>query len=221
MKTIRTIALTAVAAAVTISGATAFLSQGRGDTSELPEVAGQPVGLVYAQPFFLDTPYQHAWRADQPSVQAGYLVVVTADTSLLEVRQTLNPILMIGDQVVERVNNGDVSGHAIGILPAPGSPETGVDLDLASTPIYFATPDGDFRVPAEITPEIAQRELQRALSSGITGQATLAEQAVAISGGALYAADYDELYLRAADLVETYSIDEQHLITGLRAPRVQ
>ncbi|HED64322.1 MAG TPA: hypothetical protein ENJ09_02085, partial [Planctomycetes bacterium] len=49
-------------------------------TTPLPAVTAlEPIELVDALPFVLDEPFPHFWRAEEPSVTSGYLLVLHAD----------------------------------------------------------------------------------------------------------------------------------------------
>ncbi|MEM7305707.1 MAG: hypothetical protein AAF682_03500 [Planctomycetota bacterium] len=185
-----------------------------GDPLATTPVNESPVRLLHAQPFFLDEPWMYEWRADHPMVSSGYIVAISAESEILPVRQTHMPLLFIGDMPVARLNDGSESGVYIGFVPAEGTPETGLSLDLTEAPIFWGKPD---ILPERLTPADAQAELAKAVAAGAVAQR---EQHVAAamesSGGAVFTETYGTLRTYAADLVERFSPGEADLISGLR-----
>lgn len=183
------------------------------------EKSSTNVKLLFAQPFFLDEGYAHAWRADHPVVSSGYVIAVAADEEMLRVRQIHNPLLFVGDMPVERLNVGDESGVYVGLVPSPSSASGELSVDLTRTPIYWAAPQV---LPESLTPEVAAAELAKARTEGVSAQrAGYVSVALAASGGAVYLPGYFELQRYAADVIERYSPTERDLVAGLRVPLVQ
>ncbi|MEM7308096.1 MAG: hypothetical protein AAF682_15565 [Planctomycetota bacterium] len=177
------------------------------------------VRLLFAQPFFLDDSYAHAWRSDQPTASAGYLIAVSADQDVLPVRQVHNPLLFVGDMPVERINEASASGVYIGLVPSAVDANGELTLDLTEAPIHWAKPDV---LPEALTPAKAQAVLAEAVTSGAVAQrADLVEQAFEEAGGAVYLPNHGMLYRYAADVIERYSPTETDLVSGLRAPLVR
>lgn len=176
------------------------------------EPAAEPVRLVSAQPFVLDEPYTHWWRAEQPSVTAGYLLVLEADPGLLEPRQTLEPVLYVGNETAERCNAGGQSGRLVVIVPASLGAGGAPALDPTAVPIWF----GDPALPESV--DAAEVAVQRAKAEA-TG---VAPQRAALAAGqrlaTFYARDRTELDLAVADHIERHSPVERDLIEGLRVP---
>ncbi len=178
------------------------------------DVLSRTVELVYARPFVLDQPYTHFFRAEQPAVASGYVLVIAADPAVIHPRQTYEPVLYVGDETAERVNFGHESGHVIAFVPAGLDADGQVDLDLASTPIYFGEP----ALPEQVTREQARAQLERAVERGIRAQPLA--NVLGRTEGVLRFADDGDLRLWASDLIERYSPQEVDLVSGLRAPRV-
>lgn len=182
-----------------------------------PEVVrNSPVVLIAAQPFVLDEPTAYDYRADQPTMAAGYVLVVSTDPEILPVRQTHNPLLFVGDMPVERFNGDDESRVFIGFVPSPVTPQGELTLDLAATPIFWAYPQV---LPEALTPERAAEELASAVSIGASPPtAEQVRSALAQGGAAVHLGGYGELRRYAVDVVERHSPGETDLIAGLRVP---
>ena len=72
-------------------------------------------GLVLARPFTLEESATFFWVKEQPSYDAGWLVVVRVDPELIRPRQVGVPVLYAGTTPVELLNDGYPSGVAIGL----------------------------------------------------------------------------------------------------------
>lgn len=147
-------ALTVVAAALLVAGA---LRIGRGTatgsarTEELAPAAEVPPGeveLIYACPFVTDEPFVHEWRKEQPLASGGYLLVLKVDPELARPRQTYERVLYVGAETAERCNAPWEGGVLVVLVPAPVDAGGLVQLDLASTPIWFGEPELPERVDA-------------------------------------------------------------------------
>jgi hypothetical protein len=210
------ILLAAALAAASVTGAYAFLA---GKTEELPpeipaKPEASPVSLVFARPFTLDEAAVHYWRAEQPSYDAGYVMVLAVDPQLVHPRQGYEAVLYVGDQTAERVNQGHESGHVVVIVPAPKSADGGVALDLAAAIPFFGSP----ALPEQVDAAIIAAQLAAAKRAGAVAPPATAV-AEALAPAVEFANDY-ELRLYCADLVAQYSPLEVDLVNGLRAPRV-
>jgi hypothetical protein len=203
---------------VTVASTTAVLAthqNGDLDSSlDLPTVATAelPVNLVYARAFELGVPAQHMWSAEQAIYSEGVLVVLEANPTWLAPRQSAEPVIYVGDQVLERINTGYPSGQLVGIVP-------GMSLEeLANAPIFFGQP----ALPESIGAEHISAELGAAVTSGLTGPgAALVGAASDAVGGTLTASDLRDLYESASYVIERYSPEETSLIEGLRVTRVE
>ena len=143
-KRIATLALTGLFIALGTLAVRATTGERRGVTAA-PARAEQPVAdasaggprLVHLQPFALERGFPHYWCAERPLVEAGYLVVVSATREEAARREVGEPILMLGERVIERLNDGRESGVIVGLVPAPlrrGAPA----LALERLPLHFA-----------------------------------------------------------------------------------
>jgi len=123
-----------------------------------PEVPPTPAavdGILLAQSFILDEPYEHSWQAERPMVASGMLLVLEVNPDLVLPRQTLEPVLYVGDVTAERVNNGYPSGKVVAIVPGP--------VNLTSAPIWF----GDPALPEQVTTAIIGTQRALAGEAGI------------------------------------------------------
>jgi len=183
------------------------------------ERSAAPVrALVLARPFVLERASAHVWRAEAPSYDAGYLVVLDVDPAFVVPRQTEEPVLYAGAETVERVNHGATSGRVVGIVPAARGADGAPALDLASTTFFF----GPEALPERIRESDARHELQRAVRAG-TRPFPAEEVAAALSRGGdiLRLASRDELDEIAGVLVLDHAPEDQDVGTGLLAPRVR
>jgi len=180
-------------------------------SSPTPATSVAPVwDVLYAQRFELETPFTHWYRAEAPQFDRGTILVLEVDPQLVVPRQSFEPVLYVGAQTAERVNQGDVSGRVIAIVP-------GAELDLEETPIWFGSPELPERVDAaRVTSE---REL--AVAAGIEGVPAARVADARLLGGPVFrAVDRGDLNPHLAQLVERFSPVEQDLIRGLSAERI-
>jgi len=214
-KNSRTILPVAVLALL-VAGVAWSTNRGTDDPPAIPaDTLASEVALVYAQPFVLEQPATHTWRAEQPSFSAGMLLVIEVeDRGLIQSRQVYEPVLYAGAQTAEKINTGSESGHLVVVVPAPLAADGSVDLDLGATPIFFGEP----ALPEQVTAEIVQSELDRAVARGLGGSS--ASQIASAMQDMVSFPDHGELHAFAASLIEAYSPQEVDLIAGLRAPRL-
>lgn len=174
-----------------------------------------PVTVVAAWPFTLDVPAIHWSRAEQPRYDAGMILVLAADPDVLHPRQSEEAVLYVGAQTAEKLNTGHPSGHVVVLVPAPRDGRGGVDLDLASSPVFFGTP----ALPETIDGARAAAELAAARAQGVTSESSAA-LASRVHGLVSFVDDGD-LRTWSADLIERWSPQERDLVSGLRAPRLR
>lgn len=162
-------------------------------------------GILAVRPFTLATPYQYTWSSTPRMVSSGSLVVIDVDPRYVVPRNGLEPVLFAGTVAVQRLNQGDKSGHVIGIVPG--------DLDLSTAFIWFGTP----QLPERLTPAIIASERGLAQKAGIRafGQARLAAAARPRAAAQDLAA---LLRTTGADLVLQYSPQEKALADAWRLP---
>ena len=218
MPKLRIAALVSLAAGIVlvlVAGARGFQRESRRPLRPLPpDPALVPIELLEALPFQLDEPFVHEWRAEKPLVSSGVVLVLRTAPELARARQTLEPVLYVGDQTAERVNAPESSDILIALVPAPIDADGALALDLTRTPIWFGTPALPERVDAATIAH--ERELAR--TSGV-GPPALGERLIAQPSPALvFVRSRDELDPYLADLVELYSPEEADLVRGLRVP---
>lgn len=164
------------------------------------------LALHHAERFTLGVPYQHRYRADEPWVTDGWLLVLSTDPSLLKPRQVKEPVLYVGAQTAERVNAG-LSGKIVVLVPG--------DFALADAPIFL----GDEALPEELRQTDIDAQLAAAMAAGAI--ATPGETITKVTAAArTFETDF-ELRQRAIDLVEIHSPQEKALIEGWRVPRLR
>jgi hypothetical protein len=171
----------------------------------VPSTPAAVKSILYARRFTLERPYQNDWSKEKAMVSTGRLVVLEVDPALVVPRDALEPVLYAGNVAVQRLNHGDQSGRVIGIVPG--------DVDLASAPIWFGSPE----LPERVTASIVRSERALAEKAGVRPFS-----ATTISGverEAVGAADLAVL-LRdvVAPLVYEYSPHEKNLADSWRLP---
>jgi hypothetical protein len=166
---------------------------------------GAVLDIVEILPFRLKAGYTYGWLESRPLVSDGLLVVLRVDPGYVVPRNLAEPVLYAGDRTVQRLNQGNVSGFVVGIIPG--------ELDLTSEPIWFGRP----QLPERVTPEVIKEERTLADRAGIKPFSP--EKIEGVRREAVEADDLAAL-LRgpAAELVLNYSPDEKHLATTWRLP---
>lgn len=192
-----------------VGGAVVALTQNRteGDLPEpmvVPHV--EPIAVIEAKHVTLQEPHVHWSRTETPTYSEATLLVLRTSPDRLVRRQTFEHVLFVGAETAERINNGDVSGYLIVIVPG--------HVDLAQAPVFFGEPD----LPERVTLEVAEQELVRARSLGTRPLAPA--RAVQVMQPPVELADAYELYLEASFWIEAYSPEENDLVQSLRAPRL-
>lgn len=209
----RPVLIAAAACAVAVVAAVFVLSRPAADAATGPVAAAAPapvvqqLELLHAEPFRVGVAYQHRWRADQPFVTSGWLLVLAGDPALMVPRQVREPVLQVGAMTAERINTGQPSGRLVVLVPG--------DFRLQDAPIFFGSP--------ALPEELRQDQLDAELATGRLAGAlppTAAAIAKALQPARTFADDY-ALRQRAIDLVELHSPAEQDLIAGWRAPLVK
>ena len=174
----------------------------------IPSTPAAVDGLVYARTVTLESGFTYVWNAEKPTVTTATLLVLRVDPDLVFPRQVAEPVLYVGDHTAQRINAGHQSGHVVALVPG--------EVDLATAPIWFGTPDFPHRV------DVAMAKAERSLA----GQAGIkpfspekVEAAVTRSGERLNAVDMKELLrTEVAELILEYSPQESHLAEGFRVP---
>ena len=167
--------------------------------------------LLEARAFVVDQPFAHEWRAEQPLVHAGYLLVLRVPPELALPRATFEPVLYVGDETAERVNaprNGD---NLVLVVPAPERAGR-VALDLARTPIWF----GSLELPERVDTARIAAERRAAEARGIGPVRSGPRVQAASADDPIRVRTRRELDAYLADLVELYSPEETDLVRQLR-----
>src|SRR6185503_7532853 len=159
------------------------------------------IEILDAQPFAVDEPFVHEWRAEKPLVDAGYLLALKVDPDLARARQTYEPVLYVGAQTAESCNAPEEGGILIVVAPAP-LVDGSVALDLATTPIWF----GSLELPERVDAARIERELASARAAGV-GPARMAGDARlrASSEDVIHARTRMELQVYVEDWIARYS----------------
>lgn len=191
------------------------------ETAPAQEAVARPGGvakLLFARPFHLDEPYRHTWRAEQPLVHSGYLLVLEVDEGLARPRQTAEPVLFAGRQTLERINTGRGSGRLVVVLPSAWSTEQGFEVDLAETAFWFGTP----ALPERVDAAHIAKEAQLALELGVGAfEPEAVKQALARGGLALELRDSGELRRAAAGRILEFAPAEEELARSILVPLVR
>ena len=162
-------------------------------------------GILASRRFTLETPFPYTWTKEQLMVSTGVLVVLDVDPAYVIPRNTLEPVLYAGNTPVQRLNHGNRSGHVIGIVPG--------NIDLASTPIWFGSPE----LPERVTSSIAVSERELAAKAGV--HALSKARIRAVQRPPVVTKDLATLLRTvAADLVLEFSPQEKQLAESWRLP---
>jgi hypothetical protein len=187
--------------------------------SSIPDIPPTPapvIDVVSIQPFSLETPTKHLWRAEKPSVRTGYLVVLKVDPGLVFPRQIAEPVLYVGHQTAERVNVGYRSGHVVAIVPGETDPKHPNYLDLERELFWFGTPE----LPERVNARRILAERKAALEAGLKPFDKKVIAAARKRGGALNRQETKTSLTHDAlrRLVLTYSPQERPLVEGALEP---
>lgn len=178
----------------------------------VPATPAPVTDIVYARPFTIETGEINYWRAEKPEIVSGYIIVLEVNPDLVYPRQTLEPVLYVGDQTAQRLNVGYESGFVVALVP--GQLEGEGKLDLTKAPIWFGAPE----LPERVDADRIRQEKALALNAGIKPfEAEKIEKLLADSGETLAEATMAGILDEVADLVEQHSPQEQEVIDGLRA----
>jgi hypothetical protein len=150
-KVLRRSVLLTAALVVVSAGALAALAA----PPPLPETPAPAYDLVYARQFQLDSGFTFRWSAERPVVMEGWILVIEVDPSLVYPRQTAEPVLYVGDYTAQRINHGYPEGRVVAVVPG--------DVDLASAPIWFGSPE----LPERVSRATATAERASADAAGI------------------------------------------------------
>jgi len=173
----------------------------------VPATPATVKGILAARRFTLQIPYTNTWSKERGQVSSGTLVVLEVDPAYVVPRNSPEPVLYAGDVAVQRLNQGDVSGRVVAIVPG--------NVDLAAAPIWFGTPG----LPERVTPGSVREE--RALAEKACVRA-LPSTARAAERAAVNTKDLATLLRTvAAELVYEFSPQEKKLADYWRLPEAK
>ena len=183
-----------------------------------PATPAPVLEIVSARAFALEEEAEHLWRKEKPRFRSGYLLVLEVDPALVVPRQRLEPVLYVGRQTAERVNQGARSGFVVAIVPGVlDDPADPAYLDLEQATMWFGTPD----LPERVDRETLERERRAAEAAGARPFAAGRVRAALARGGApLEAKSRYELLRAAALLIKEHALDETELADGLLVPKL-
>ena len=182
-----------------------------GVPAPLPTLPASALEILEARPFVLDEPYAHEWRAEAPLVHSGYALVLRVPEELAQPRATFEPVLLAGEETVERVNAPRTGQNLVVVVPAPER-NGRVQLDLERTPLWF----GSLELPERMDAARIAAEARAAEARGI-GPALRGPRVRSLGPDeTLRLANRRELDAYLADWVEFYSPEEIDLVRQLR-----
>lgn len=197
----------------------AFVARGfvRTQANSNPVLPMRVRGLVCAQAFKLTAPYGNAWRAEQSPVRCGWLLVLEVDPTLARVRDELEPVLYVGNEVAERTNPGDLAGRRLVIVPSDPDETGWPAIDPLAQPMWF----GDPALPEQLDALAIRAARLRAEQVGIAPFNNGAITAALDCGnGRVAFADRAELQRHAALLILQHAPQESAFANGLLAAPV-
>jgi hypothetical protein len=163
-------------------------------------------GILFAQPFALETPAVHWWRKERPSYSAGWLLVLEVDPALVQPTNRAEPVLFVGHQTAERVNHGWKSGRVVAIVPSPAGADGQPTLDLASAKVWF----GDPALPEETDAAAVEQAFAAAAGAQPFSAAEIA-QARALGGTPIVFQTRGQLDVQAGRLILEHAPEEREL----------
>ena len=174
-------------------------------------------GLVCAQAFKLDAPYVNAWRAERSPVQCGWLLVLAVDPTLARMRNELEPVLYVGNEIAERTNPGDLAGRRLVIVPSAPDEDGWPLFDPLGEPMWFGDPALPERLDALAIRAARLRAEQVGIAPFAHGAIT---GAIDCGNGRVSFADRSELQRHAALLILQHAPQESAFANGLLAAPV-
>ncbi len=181
-----------------------------GAADEVVVTTLRPARLVSAQPFEVQEPYRHLWRADRALITNGSVIVIEADPAVTQPRQNHHPYLFVGEWPAEALNVG-ASGFVVALVPVAPS-------ELGREPIFYAQTN---ILPEALSPSAARSTLSAARAAGLEPpSAEELADALAAGGELRELANFQALRRSTAILIAQVSPQERDLVSGLQAPRV-
>ncbi len=168
--------------------------------------------LLAARPFRVAEPFTDWWRKEHGNVRAGHILVLAVDPEAFVPRQTLEPVLQVGLQTAERMNDAHRDGILVVLVPSPAGPDGWPTRDLASDPIFLGSP----ALPEEVDAAHLEAELARTRVLPF-GRARV-EAALRNGGAALDARDRVDVVQAAARWIAAYAPSEAGRAASLLVP---
>ena len=169
----------------------------------VPAIPATPAAvdaIVYSRKFTLKEGYEFTWCKGKPIVTSGYLLVLQVNPDLVFPRQLAQPVLYVGQQTVQKINDGYPSGHVIAIAPG--------DLDLNEALAWFGTPE----LPERVDAAKVETEAKLAKAAGIEAFSTKQIEAARVAGGdELKGATIANVLRVAADLIRQHAPQEKQV----------
>jgi hypothetical protein len=164
--------------------------------------------VVHIQPFALEQGYDYDWRQERPFIKSGTLVVFKVNPDYVYPRNAAEPVLYVGNETAQRLNQGNESGFVIAIIPG--------EIDLGREPVWFGTPE----LPERVNADTVQLERARAEAAGI--KPFDAERVKSVTRERTGASDLASLLREpVAELLLKFSPQEKALAETWRLPVAQ
>jgi hypothetical protein len=175
-----------------------------------PVAATSPVrALLLAQPFELERPATHYWRAEMPQYTRGWILVLECDPLLLPRKQTVEPALACDGELLDRLNEGAKHGRVVAILPRPGA-----SMEAALESLCFVSPERPEAVDAGILSRLWEQASDPHRVDA--DEWTLAR---ARGGEAIRFEDRTQLEEHCAQLILEHAPEDRELAEGWLVPR--
>jgi hypothetical protein len=179
----------------------------------IPATPAAVDNLLYVRTFDLEKGEKFFWSKEKPMMTTGTLLVIEVkDKNLVVPRAIAMPVLYVGNQPAQRINEGHKSGRVIAIVPG--------EVDLLKEPIWFGTPE----LPENVDANMAKAERKLADKAGIKPFDEKTVKAAQAKGGEtkLTAPDMHTLLRdNVAELILEYCPDEKHLADDFRVPVIK
>jgi hypothetical protein len=127
-----------------------------------PPAVDMPAGgveVLEAIPFRCEVAWTHHWSAERPEVSAGTILVARVDPEAIRPKAAAGPVLMVGEEIAEIVNPGNVDGIVIAVVPAPAGWDVTRAATLAGREVFLSGPGLPDQIDA--TARTARREAAR------------------------------------------------------------
>ncbi len=150
MRSPRSWSLALGAAALGTLGTFAYVRANHTRVPPAEAAPGSPIHLLFAQPFRLERGYVHEWRAERPTVDAGWILVIEGARSEVEATDGMQAVLFAGAQTAERVNSAEGSQRLVVLVPAEAQGAGPAPIPgLHELPLWFGVEELPERFPRE------------------------------------------------------------------------